>query len=675
MRYLRTLSVWLCLASQVIYGDQPSPEQIQKYIAGLESPDEEVRGENILQLQQRGPEARAATAALIKRLKDKGGFVDRLDRYYPDRGFVARDIRSAAISALKSIGLEAVPELEAALADDDRLFRLAVLQILQELGPKAVTAADRVIPLLKSPDKVIRRIALDVICGLDQNGKIAMPIIRQLVATGDDRAAAWLGRYPNHPDTLALLESALKSADPAVRGEAAYVLGNLPGPSRKIVELLLPLINDEGTRTVAISNHASTERQVRDEALDGLLNHHAPADKLLPEYWKMLDEKGFDFAVRSELVFQDILRLIPTPPGTGERVFKYYRDAVAFRQKAMKEDEDWYVSAELGAVICLARLPEQSRRLLPQLQELFQSQDEYVRAEAAALLVALDPASNAKALAHVVYVIELLSSPADPKDQETAKELQAERNRRFGDDIEYLRQVLISAICANDKLAEQMLPKLIEWYRDPGCDWFVRREVLEPCFMRLGPKAKAAAGDLIDNFHSFDAPDVIVALGPDVVPLLMEKAEGPAEPWTQLKYLALLAKFDKHARPALPIFWKVLESGHPLQRVAVIKYLGQLPSLSAEVTPELIKRLKDDRCEIRSAAVTSLGAFAESKDVIIPALIAAMQDDYAEVRAVAVESLVKLGLDQAPVRTALQSATEDRHPCVRMLANEALQKK
>ncbi len=332
---LRTLFVLSCLSPILLYGDPPSLEQIQKYIAGLESPDEEVRGENIRQLEQLGPEGRAATAALIKRLKDKGGFVVRRDRFYPEMGFVERDIRSAAISALKSIGLEAVPDLEAALADDDILFRLAVLQILQELGPKAATAANHVLPLLKSPDPVIRRVALEVIFSMDKNGKIAVPIIRQLIAAGDESGVAGLGRYPNHPDTLALLESALKSADPEVRGEAAHVLSTLPGPSRKIVEMLLPLINDQGPHTVAISNHSSSTRQVRDDVLDGLLEHQAPADKLLPEYWKMLDEGGYEWPADAAL--QDIPRLIPTPPGTSERIFKHYREAIAFRQQAQKK--------------------------------------------------------------------------------------------------------------------------------------------------------------------------------------------------------------------------------------------------------------------------------------------------------------------------------------------------
>ncbi len=324
---------------------------------------------------------------------------------------------------------------------------------------------------------------------------------------------------------------------------------------------------------------------------------------------------------------------------------------------------------------CLVRLPKQTRRLLPQIQELFHSQDEYVRAEAAALLVALDPDSNAKALAHLVYLIELLSSPVDPDDKETSKELLAERNRRFGESVQSLRQVLISVVCTNDKLAERLIPKLIEWYRDPDGTWEVRHEALEPCFQRLGPKAKAVGPMLIENIHEFGIPDVIGALGPEMVPLLVEEAKRTKDPWEKLKYLARVAKFGEHALPALPVFQEILNSSDSHNKVRAIEHLALLQSLSEKVYPELIKRLRDDQCIVRAAAASGLGTFANHRDLIIPELMSALQDDYADVRAAAVESLIKLDPQLKQVRNALQLATKDRHLYVRLLLNEALQAK
>ncbi len=391
---------------------------------------------------------------------------------------------------------------------------------------------------------------------------------------------------------------------------------------------------------------------------------------MLPEILRSLTKHELLGFVGEEAL-QDIPRLSPRPPSIAEQVFKYYQGAIEYRQRSKGKDEWQGFGPEFESVKCLVRLPEQTRALMPQIKELFQSKDEYVRAESAAILAAVDPDGNEKAVNHLIHIMELLAHPRDPVDREAVKELDAERRNRFPDG---LGEVIISAFCSSDKLAEKHLAKLIKWYRHQESDYGVQADALRQVFQRLGPQAKAAGPALIDTLDNYYVPDVLVTLGPDMVPLLIAKVKAlqAEDNGTRLNGLEILAKFGDQAAPALPLFFEALESPELQYRIRVIEALGTLRGLSEQVVPELLKTLRDKRCLVRAAAATSLGQFKDRREVIVPALIAALSDDYADVRAAALESLLKFGLNHPGLRDVVQQAKQDRHPYVRLLATEAL---
>jgi HEAT repeat protein len=362
MLWLRILAVAAMLSSLHCWGADPNPTDIPKLLAGLASEDQEIRGENVRKLGLLGPEARDAIPALIQRLKDEGRFVPSLNPDYPGMGFVETSIRTAAMTALENIGLEAAPALGAALSDDDLEFQLALLQILEEIGPRARTELERIKPLVSSSKETIRRVALDTLLHVDRTGNIAIPLLQQLMQGNEKNlrqsATRGLANYPQSPLTLPTLATALNSTDPAVRGEAAWVLSNLQGPSNRIVELLLPLIHDEGIRVVALAD-ISWQTQVRDDVIDGLLRHNAPGAKVLPEFLSILKKR--EFLNLHDQALEHISRISPAVPGTAEHVFNYFQNAVELRRRSRGTDQELGVGLEFEAVKCLARLPEQSR--------------------------------------------------------------------------------------------------------------------------------------------------------------------------------------------------------------------------------------------------------------------------------------------------------------------------
>ena len=169
MLWLRILTVLVLFSPLVCWCDEPDATHIQKLIAGLENEDEQVRGESVRQLGLIGPEARDAIPALIPRFKDRGGFIVPTNPDFPGMGFIEASIRQTSISALKGIGLAAAPALGQALTDDDPDFQLAVLQTLREFGPRGRSELQRVVPLVSSAKKEIRRAALRTLVQLDHD--------------------------------------------------------------------------------------------------------------------------------------------------------------------------------------------------------------------------------------------------------------------------------------------------------------------------------------------------------------------------------------------------------------------------------------------------------------------------------------------------------------------------
>jgi hypothetical protein len=159
-------------------------EDVASLIDSLKNGDASMRAAAARSLGRPGLAAGEAVPALVEALRDK-------EVQVPD----------AAAAALARVGAVAVPELVKGLKDEEAAFRLAVVQTLGLLGPKAAKAVPALTEALQDSQATVRRYAAVAL------GKVG-PIARQAAPT---------------------LVEALKDPDAEVRTAAALALRLIQG--------------------------------------------------------------------------------------------------------------------------------------------------------------------------------------------------------------------------------------------------------------------------------------------------------------------------------------------------------------------------------------------------------------------------------------------------------------
>ena len=230
-----------------------------------------------------GPEARAAVPALAKSLKtpDWSGSAQVMAAWALGRiGPAARDavptlahvlthdkqpiVRRAAAHTLAAIGSEAkpaLPELKAALADENGFVRVAAATALWQVGQDA-GGVPLLVEALKDPTIVGARIAADALAEIGPGARQAVPA---LVAALDDPAscarvatarALWLvGRDARGVPALV---AALKDPMPEVRDAAAENLRLVARKSKVQVPGLADAIKAYERQRGALPSHPTT---------------------------------------------------------------------------------------------------------------------------------------------------------------------------------------------------------------------------------------------------------------------------------------------------------------------------------------------------------------------------------------------------------------------------------
>ncbi|MDB5388858.1 MAG: putative lyase [Planctomycetaceae bacterium] len=654
---------------------QPDPKRIAQLVSDLRSQDVADRVGSAQELALIGPEARAAVPALISVLNDS----DECTIHSGPFSFQRRNVkvREAAFEALATIGMDAVPALSAAILNDNDAVCEAALWSLAKIGPKARVTLRHVEKAAERHNVKIRRAAIEALGAIDPVGDFSIPILRTCLTSDDNNCAEGaviaIAKFREHPRTIPILLTAMTSTNPAVRGRAAIALGAIGRQREQCIPALLVRLQDDGSYEVP-GGCVSAGMWVKQNAIDSLVQFQAASDQVIPEILKDLHDQRPLFAretLHSIPLFQ------PTPPGTAAAVFQYFERVKKLRLKEMKQPNSTPdFGLEFEAIKCLANLSNQTQEFVPRLREMFAGTDKVSKLEAAALLAAIDSKSNPKALEYAISQIEWLSiDPAEILDFAEAKELRKHRLEIYpGIEPHVVQEMVLSTLCSNLTLAEKMLPKLLTWYDELAFDIWLKRSVITTAFARLGPKAKAAGPSLIADNNNPEVIRAVLALGPEMVPLLiLESRKDPyGRSWTTPELLNLIADFGDQALPAVPVLTDFLKSRTLVERLGAVQALGKLRGLPDQVVLELISALRDKRCAVRAAAAHQLGGFPSQADLIIPQLLQSLQDDYGDVRAAAIASLSQLRIKRPEVRAGLERRQQDSNPAIRLLADEAL---
>jgi HEAT repeat protein len=681
----------LALSQALCCGAEPDDVRLLALIRQLKDADPAVRGKSILAIDRLGPEARDATPELITALRDQ----ESTPGVYSSLGNTSN--RDKAFRALLEIGLEAIPALTTATSDSDAEVRQYSIDCLARFGPKARTALDRLREIALGPYKNNRYNALSALSQIDINGSIALPVLEQTIKSEltepgfnsiQSYATTQLERYPNDPRAIKILLWAVKSPDVHIRGAAANALTRSDKPSEEIVAAVFPLLHDRTQVTfVEISSTSGFvyTKEVVQLATVVLANQKVSGLKVIPELLNEFQKPGLG------RILWDLTRFEPAPPGIATQILEFYERVVkARREKVSPELNEYDLTPELNAVQVLTRFPDQLREHAAKIEKLETSTDEYQQFEAAILLAFIDPVKYHAQLRRVEEVLELADSDGFGGTEPEIQELRAARFPKGW--FPLAAQIAVRSLLSNRELLERFLPKLKEWTEKDLIDWSDR------CFQarlrELGPKAVGAGQVLV---YSLNEPlfypqrlDTLLALGPDVVPLLIASAEGwhkPAE--DKLKSdansdeieighglapdaLILLPRFGDAAVQAGPLLRRFAASTIPADREEALNAMSQIPGLRDQALSEIIFALDDTKCRVRVAADSSLGRYTNkaAKEQIIESLLPAMNDKFADVRAAALESLLKLEPENPLVQQALERARKDRHPYVRRIAEE-----
>jgi HEAT repeat protein len=192
-------ALWLAAAGALAQegepGAMPRPNP-SELILMLDESDYFARREAVDQLRDLGPEAEAAFAKLLERLRDPNEFPD---------------LRAAAASALAAIDPEAArPPLAEALSADDPMVRQ---RAIEELGDLGASATPDLLKILEGEDEELRRNAVQALAAAGREAESASAALAKLVAD------------PSEPGNLrAGAAAALGAIGPSASGEAMPTL-------------------------------------------------------------------------------------------------------------------------------------------------------------------------------------------------------------------------------------------------------------------------------------------------------------------------------------------------------------------------------------------------------------------------------------------------------------------
>lgn len=518
--------------------------------------------------------------------------------------------------------------------------------------------------------------------------------IEELVeqAAGDDLeqqmdaidALAAMGRRA--APAIDTLRAALKSPEPMVRARAARALGNIGPEAKSAAGDLADVLADE-------------DPLVRRWVVDALGDIKLDQDVIVPLMLKALGDK--DPSV--------VLPALRTMAETGP-------DVVPAMVKALEDERTQY-----WALLVLHEMGEDAKPAIPAIQKTLDSELQEVRLEAALTLGNMGElaADSAPAIAKLlqdqesgvrlgaVFALGQIGKPAKPFETEIVAV--ANNGDMMAEAIAVWTLARLNPDSA--KLRERALPRMMKLVEQGDrrvknaavrtiYELNVPPDQLRPMFQEL----LETADD--DTLH--EVFDAIAALGPVVVPRLVDALQTDE---TRLRVIEILGRLGEHAKDAAPAVVKHVEDENPAIRREALFTLGSIGPAAADVaTQAAIDALEDEDEDVRLSAVYALGQFGpkagkaeeilrgklggddpffctacawalvriDPEDVetakhAVPLLIESLDNEREFVRMEAINTLGMLGPAAEPALERLREIAEGFNPTMAAAAQQAIE--
>lgn len=182
---------------------------------------------------------------------------------------------------------------------------------------------------------------------------------------------------------------------------------------------------------------------------------------------------------------------------------------------------------------------------------------------------------------------------------------------------------------------------------------------------RLGPAAIDAAPALLKAMSSRSANDkpwwilrgALVAIGPDAVPMLVERIES-GEAVVRRTALSVLGELGPGAAGAVRVLVSALQDAGV--RADAAHALGGIGEAAVEAVPALAEGLKAGDAEFRAACAGALAGIGPKARDASPALRAALADIEPDVRSAAARALGALGATDAVAELIALARSDDQ---------------
>ena len=622
----------LAIGNCVFSGEDTDPTRVSLLTELLTDKRSEIRGESAEELEEIGPEAKAAVPTLIALLADEAVCDSGLN-------YIVQ-VRDTAEDALIAIGSESVPALTEAVARGKPLVSDGAVYALGQIGPKAQTSLPTVIEAINNgADLNLRRRIVRSLAKIDQTGELAIPVMVESLQDEDKYvrrgAAEALGAYgPRAQRAVPSLLKALQDKEPYVRGGAAVSLGDIRASSDHVVAALILLLEDPSGYYYAVSNDMCDWRTVADDAARALGTVGHDAEKVVPPLIETLRKHGP--ALRTGAV-----------RALGE-FGPAAKDAISDLLAAIGNAELSLASRRIAA-LALAKIACNTQSSVPELKRMLHGQDEGARMGAALVLLSIDADRHKDAL-------QVLSAALEDKE---------------------LRYFAVRAHTQLGPAAAPAVPQLLAHLEDDE-GWSLNWDVAQ-ALGSIGPSAAAAGPKLIKHFRWTDldhetVTEALLGIGPAAIPDLIETLRSQkCDKKVRIGVANTLGRFGRRAKSAVPALLGLFDDPSHLVRQAAAAALGEIGCQATTVVPALVGRLDDSRCAVRAEAARSLGCFRSKAGSAVEALVSALNDEYVDVRANAAGALKQIGPAARVALPALKEAMKDRNTYVQTVVQTAIQ--
>ena len=617
-------------------------DAVPALIPCLKDPSSQVRGAAAATLNKIGAPAKDAAKALVEALKDENAKVSQ-----------------NAAEALGKIGLPALPLLIASMQDPNREARLAAMRALGKLGPDAKDA----IPLLLK----------------------ALSDERNEIITAASTSLTQIGK-----PAIAPLADLLKEENPVMRYNAASIIINMGPAAKDAVPVLAGLLKDDVKRVRILVLTGLT--QLGPLALDAspaLIERFQNADPQERELsLAALNAIGPDCApvlitalgIENSSVRREVAKLLGKYANAPNPTDKQKEETHTWITALEKACKDPSAHARQGAALALGYIGAPAKNSLPVIKELLTDKSAEVKLSATWTMGQLDPAARDLA---VPALIEALK-----QEKLETRIAAAEGLEHIGPPAKPAISVMLDSISTENleleaiisrglgKIGSEAVPELIVALLHPKLE---HRRTAATALGLITPVPAAAIAPLCITLKDQEvsvkcrAAASLKIFGPaatEAIPALIAalNEEEPAVRKSAIEALSIIGPGSTDVATALLAIQKDVNDEVRLAAHEQFKKMGAL------INPAILNAMKDDRADVRKAAVTMVSKMnAASMTAILPGVVELLKHEQWETREAAASALGWLrttaSKDAAPM---LKDALADKVPDVRFAAARTL---